>query len=296
MPFGTKAYRSTEVDFDSVFREGIKPGVELAGARAVRADQLGSNGTYADAVFLQLLQAEIVVVDCTTSNPSVYYELGIRHAARSNVTILLSADDYPPVNVGPSSWVRYKLQSGCLTSPIDFRRDLCLAIESGLLRPERTDSPVFGLVNEYAGIQYTATKDSPRVFLSYAREDENQVGKIYSKLAKAGFQPWMDMQDIVGGEDWKRAIELAQDESDFTILCISRYSKRKRGYFQREVRRALDRSTDFFDSDIFVIPIRLDDSPIPESLSQFQWIDMFAEHGWSRLVTTLQEGADRRSK
>ena len=38
-----------------------------------------------------------------------------------------------------------------------------------------------------------------QIFLSYAREDAERVENLYQKLSDAGFKPWMDKKDILGG-------------------------------------------------------------------------------------------------
>src|SRR5262245_47085438 len=97
-----------------------------------------------------------------------------------------------------------------------------------------------------------------RVFISYAREDEEHARRLYKRLANAGFMPWLDRIDLVGGEDWDRAIRTALRASDFIVLCLSRTSTAKRGYLQRELRMALDLWQEKRGDDIYVIPLRLD--------------------------------------
>ncbi|MDQ3014210.1 MAG: formylglycine-generating enzyme family protein, partial [Acidobacteriota bacterium] len=46
--------------------------------------------------------------------------------------------------------------------------------------------------------------------------------------------------------------------------------------------------------DILVIPARLEECPAPEELRKFQWVDLFRESGWPRLLNALQVGAKRR--
>jgi hypothetical protein len=50
------------------------------------------------------------------------------------------------------------------------------------------------------------------------------------------------------------------------------------------------------DSDIYLIPARLEDCEVPERLGDFQWVDLFEEDGWTRLVKAIQEGLKRRTQ
>ena len=93
MPFGEKLDAKTgiNVDFNQVYEQGIKPGVEQAGLSCLRGDHENTGGIIHTAMFARLLMSEFVVADLTTSNPNVFYELGIRHAAKPTTTIPIYA-------------------------------------------------------------------------------------------------------------------------------------------------------------------------------------------------------------
>ena len=133
-----------------------------------------------------------------------------------------------------------------------------------------------------------------RIFISYAREDEAKVSALYAKLKEVGFTPWMDVEDITPGENWERAINTAIREAHFVVVCLSPHFIAKRGFIQREIKISADRSLEFMADDIVVIPARLEECPAPEELRQFQWVDMFKETGWPKLLKALQVGAERR--
>jgi len=136
-----------------------------------------------------------------------------------------------------------------------------------------------------------------QIFLSYAREDEKKVKKLYQKLSKAGFKPWMDKKDILPGEDWQSTIQKAIGHSNFFLVCLSDHSAdHQRGWRQREIRQALDIWQEKLDSDIYLIPVRLDDCEVPESLRKFQWVDLCEADGWTRLVEAIREGMKRQGR
>jgi hypothetical protein len=138
-------------------------------------------------------------------------------------------------------------------------------------------------------------KQSAQIFLSYAREDEDKVDDIYRKLSRAGFKPWMDTYDLLPGEQWKSSIKKAIQDSDFFLACLSNRSVKKRSYLQREFREALDLWQEKMESDIYLIPVRLDDCEVPDILSDFHWVNMYESDGWTRLEKAIQEGMKRRS-
>jgi hypothetical protein len=135
-----------------------------------------------------------------------------------------------------------------------------------------------------------------QIFLSHAREDKEEVESLYQKLSDAGFTPWMDTKDILPGEKWKSSIQKAIQRSDFFLACLSANSVNKRGWIQREIRGALDMWQEKLEDDIYLIPVRLEDCEAPERLRDFQWVNLFEEDGWTRLVEAIQVGIERRAE
>ena len=136
-------------------------------------------------------------------------------------------------------------------------------------------------------------KSSARIFLSYARPDEEKVKELYRELSKAGFKPWMDTKDILPGERWRYSINRAIRDCDFFLLCLSRHSVNKRGFLQREINDALDILREKLDSDIYLIPARLEVCETPEKLSDLQAVDLFQQEGLTQLVKAIQAGMER---
>jgi hypothetical protein len=137
-------------------------------------------------------------------------------------------------------------------------------------------------------------KKTTRIFLSYARQDKDKVEKLYRDLSSAGFDPWMDTKSILPGEDWPFTIKKAIRESDLFLACISEGSINKRGVLQKEIKDALDVWYGKLDSDIYLIPVRLDNCELPENLSNLQWVNLFERGGSKRLIEAIQEATVRR--
>jgi hypothetical protein len=136
-------------------------------------------------------------------------------------------------------------------------------------------------------------KAMPQIFLSYAPEDEEKVERLYRKLFDAGFKPWMDKKDLLPGEQRQFRIPQAIRRSDFFVVCLSVHSTDKRGWIQREIKQALDIWQERLDSDIYLIPVQLEDCQVPERLRDFQRVNPFEEDGWTRLVEAIQVGMER---
>jgi TIR domain len=133
-----------------------------------------------------------------------------------------------------------------------------------------------------------------RPFISYAREDRPAAMQIHAELVRLGATPWMDIVDLVGGQEWQIEISRALKTSSHFIALLSHHSVTKRGYVQKEVRQALDILDQFPPGKIYVVPVRLDATePAHESLRKLHWIDVFA--GYDDAIRQLARslGLDR---
>lgn len=90
MPYGTKGDGENTIDFDAVYDEIIKPAVEQQiGLACHRADRTSRSGLIHREMIEDIIESDAVIVDITLLNPNVFYELGIRHAARRSGTVVI---------------------------------------------------------------------------------------------------------------------------------------------------------------------------------------------------------------
>lgn len=151
MPFGRKVdpQRRYEIDFDDVYRRAILPAIGRFDVDAVRADEERGGGIVHLPMYERLLLAEIAVVDITIANPNVYYELGIRHAARPRSTIVIGSFDGPvPFDLALVRAVPYSLVEGVLSDAAAAALIEALAVKIGqtLEDLDARDSPLFQLI------------------------------------------------------------------------------------------------------------------------------------------------------
>src|SRR6476619_7949398 len=99
MGFGKKTDFETgrTLDLDMSYQNMIKPAVEAAGLKCIRADEIVHSGQIDVPMYEQLLKAEVVVSDLSTSNKNAFYELGIRHALRPFTTVVICEDGMKPM-------------------------------------------------------------------------------------------------------------------------------------------------------------------------------------------------------
>jgi hypothetical protein len=129
----------------------------------------------------------------------------------------------------------------------------------------------------------------PLIFLSYAKEDKDRVWTIYRRLQTERLNPWLDVANLLPGQDWDRVITSTIRNARFVIVFLSNRSVNKRGYVQKEIKEALDVADKMPEGDIFIIPVRLEACIVPERLSRWHWIDIFRPHGFRKIVSTLKE-------
>ena len=103
------------------------------------------------------------------------------------------------------------------------------------------------------------------VFISYAHEDKESALKLYEDLKTNGIEPWIDAEDILPGEKWKKKITNAIKKCNYFIPVISENSIDKRGFVQKELKYALEILDEIPDSDIYIIPVKIDECSIEDN-------------------------------
>ena len=129
MPFGMKPDgRGGAVDFDAVYDAVLAPAIREATLEPLRADQELVGGIIHKAMFERLILADYAVADLTTANANVFYELGVRHAARPFSTVLVSADvKRVPFDLVPDRVLPYALDGRGLPADADNDRGAVVA-------------------------------------------------------------------------------------------------------------------------------------------------------------------------
>ena len=78
------------IDFDRVHHELIAAALDETGFTGSTTEVIGESGIIpAESMFLELVDADLVLADISVHNANVFYELGIRHALRPLATVLL---------------------------------------------------------------------------------------------------------------------------------------------------------------------------------------------------------------
>ena len=148
---------------------------------------------------------------------------------------------------------------------------------------------------EWAGMS------KPFVFLSYAREDKEQVDDLYRQLKAARLNPWMDKppepfrsEGIPIGAQWEPYVREKLREASRVLAFLSNASVAKTGFVQKEYRIALGLVAERPASQGWLIPVLLDDCRPPAhrvdevSLDQLNCYDLRRD-GLQHLIDYLKE-------
>jgi hypothetical protein len=106
---------------------------------------------------------------------------------------------------------------------------------------------------------------------------------------------------IPPGADWDTTIREKLRNSDWVLVCLSRNSIDKEGYFQREVRLALDRMNEMPPGKNCLVPVLLEECTPREiridtvSLNSRQWYKLY-QQGFEGLVDLINKNPASTSR
>lgn len=131
------------------------------------------------------------------------------------------------------------------------------------------------------------------VFISHASEDSAAAKRLTKRLREDGFDPWLDLERLLPGQDWDLEIGKAMRGSGAILLCFSEASVAKEGYIQKEYKRARAIEEEKPEGTLFLFPVRLDECEIPHFIRDKQWVDY--PGGYDKLVTALNLRAGKKN-
>ncbi|OHX36006.1 hypothetical protein BJL95_22400 [Methylomonas sp. LWB] len=138
---------------------------------------------------------------------------------------------------------------------------------------------------------------SNRVFLSYAKENEDKVDDVYQLLNASGVDVWMDKYDLVGGQNWDSTIKSEIEKSAVFVAFLSSASVSKTGIVQKEFKFALEQQSKRPENSIFVIPVRIDECEIPSLLAEYHCINSTnLLQGARTLLKSINEALEIRNR
>jgi hypothetical protein len=81
----------------------------------------------------------------------------------------------------------------------------------------------------------------PGVFISYVRENSDDVERLAQVLRAYDINVWLDKNQLEPGQRWKEAIRRTISQGDFFIACFSvEYNNRSKTYMNEELTLAIE--------------------------------------------------------
>jgi MAP3K TRAFs-binding domain len=154
MPYGRKPTQVEpssgapgEIDFNALWDKAFAPTIQSLGYDPVRADQ-DTGALIITQMVERLYFADLVLADMTIPNGNVYYEVGVRHAAKKTGCVLLAADWSKQLfDVAQMRTIRYPLREGNIEGAT--AKAVSVAIRDPIDALSRGDSPVFASIKGY---------------------------------------------------------------------------------------------------------------------------------------------------
>jgi hypothetical protein len=180
MPFGRKTVDGRSVEFDAVWSEIIGPAIAAAEMRPLRADQEQVGGIIHKPMFERLLLCEFAVADLTLANANVFYEVGVRHAARPASTVLIVANEVRlPFDVAMLRTMPYRLTADGRPSHAAEDSAKLAALLNEAREHRAKDSPVYQLIDGLEPLKVASDKTDA------FRNDVADAQALKEELARA---------------------------------------------------------------------------------------------------------------
>ncbi|MDX9708496.1 MAG: HEAT repeat domain-containing protein [Trichloromonas sp.] len=130
-------------------------------------------------------------------------------------------------------------------------------------------------------------------FISYVRENSEIVDRLITDLHHYGVKTWLDRNDIMPGQFWKKSINDAIKNGAYFIACISNeLNLKEETYMHGEIRFAIDRLRNMPRNRSWFIPVLLNDTEFPsysisdhEELSDIQTVKIY--QNWDEGITKI---------
>ena len=191
MGFGEKtdfqSYPQRVLNLNKTYDYIIEPAVKEAGLNCVRADQIIHSTVIDKPMYENLLDADVVVADLSTSNANAIYELGVRHALKPTTTIVMAENNFNfPFDLGHLSILKYEH----LGKEIGYGEVLRVkeALKQKLLEladKREVDSPVYLFLPSLTRAERAATLAMAVPAPSSAPKDDKSFAELMDSFRQA---------------------------------------------------------------------------------------------------------------
>ncbi|HIF9142929.1 TPA: hypothetical protein ACX6RV_003315 [Photobacterium damselae] len=98
--------------FSLVYEDIIKPAIEKANMKAIRADETANTNLIQLDILRKVIESDIAICDMSSKNPNVFFELGVRQAFDKPTVLMIDDVTAAPFDVSSLRYVDYKKDMG----------------------------------------------------------------------------------------------------------------------------------------------------------------------------------------
>jgi hypothetical protein len=128
-----------------------------------------------------------------------------------------------------------------------------------------------------------------KVFICHASEDKPKARELYYRLVEDGYDAWFDEEKLLPGQDWQMEIKKTVQDSGVFIVLLSHKAVSKTGYVQKEIIQALDYAQEQPEGTIIIVPVKLEECPMPQRLNHLHWVNFVKEDAYEKLLGALMK-------
>ncbi len=127
------------------------------------------------------------------------------------------------------------------------------------------------------------TTRRPYIFISHSTQDDAFTAMLDEWLRAAGFNTWVDIENIPEGSTWPREIQKAVEDCGAMVVVMSKHG-RESEWVERETLLAMDLRKPLFIA-------LIEEMPLPIHLINRQWTDFHKrpEQAAKRLIAALNK-------
>jgi hypothetical protein len=95
-------------EFTPVYKDHITNAVGSLGLKVGRADDFFTAHSVMRDVWTAVYRSRVVIADCTSRNPNVFYEIGMAHTAGKPVILVTQSEADVPFDLRPLRYIKYE--------------------------------------------------------------------------------------------------------------------------------------------------------------------------------------------
>lgn len=140
-----------------------------------------------------------------------------------------------------------------------------------------------------------ANRETVSIFISHAEADRRLAEDLDKLLSAEGFDVFRNSKDLSSNDVAGVSVTELIRKSTFFLAGLSRNTVNPEGQIKSNVRKELRILWNGIDNNAFLIPVRLEECPVPEKLSGFEPVDLFLKDGFQTLMGQIHAAMARRT-